>query len=349
MRGLAPRRGTAAASAGGATGGTGPAAGGARPPARPRGGAPARSAAVRGARPPAVSPRSASRPRGGGPTRGGRAAATTAAAGGGASGGTGRVAGAGRDGFLLVEALATLLLSALILAGLAGVLALMVRAGDRLAARVDAAETSRALVMALTRDLAPASRARWPAAAPGEAGPYVFSGDAGTLTFARETDAGSVLVTYLAAAGGLTRTATPLPPGAAGTAELAAGVPETVSDLPVRFAYVGRGAAGAVESWPSGPAMPAAVEVAIAGTGTRIALRIDADVGCLDARGGGAGGDGDEGGDDGGDEAGDDGGASAPGGGAEGAGPCSLRPVADAEAAADPAAADADAAPDADE
>lgn len=206
-----------------------------------------------------------------------------------------------REGFILVEALATLVLSALILAGLASLLALMLRASDRVAARAERQEITGALLAALDRDISLAARAFWA----GDGAPrYVFDGRPDRVLFALDPSpadraagpaGGATLVVLqaseVAGGGRLLRAAGRLPPAARSVEDVQIGPAEEVyrGASVVRFAYAGRLSPGTdrviVDAWPSGSAMPSEVLVGFGPAGSSVApypvrLRLDADVGC---------------------------------------------------------------------
>ena len=178
-------------------------------------------------------------------------------------------------GFLMLEALATLLLSGLILLGLASLLSLMAAASDRAAVRAQRMERDGRLAIALRRDLAAALPLR------GADGLTIFDGAADRVTFAAAAPGGIVRVTLQASNGGLLRVTSALTDAAAGTA------PSMIARQPVRFRFAGRAAPGGAEfvadTWPSGPRMPDAVLVEFGGLVDRVALRASADPGCAAA------------------------------------------------------------------
>jgi hypothetical protein len=79
-----------------------------------------------------------------------------------------QVRGTDRSGFLLVEALAALSISAFILLGLTSTISLMMRGADRTAARAEEIEIAGRTLAALDREIRLAARPRWsgPAAKP---------------------------------------------------------------------------------------------------------------------------------------------------------------------------------------
>ncbi len=204
-----------------------------------------------------------------------------------------------RAGFLLVEALATLAISAAILAGLASVLGLLLRTADRVAVRVQDLETTGRTVAALRRDIQLMSRARWSGAARRS---FVFAGEPDRIMFARSMPqesgfrATTVVVIQRVDRGDgarLLRTEAALPPGAASLQALRFGPALELYDGPavIRFAYFARaGTAGGevlVDSWPTDTALPSAVRIGVVDPTTgallasqRVPLLVEAEPGC---------------------------------------------------------------------
>lgn len=198
----------------------------------------------------------------------------------------------GQDGFLLVEALSTLVLSGLILAGLAAVLALMARAGDRATARAEGVEVSVGLLDALQRDLSRIARARWSGTDAG----FVFDGAPDRILFARDaadpTQTRLVVLQSEPDERRLWRAEAVLPPHALGVADVALSPAQEIYSgaTAITFRYAGSTVPGGpeevFEAWPTAMALPSAVLVGAhdaAGAVTfedRIALRVDAEPGC---------------------------------------------------------------------
>lgn len=196
----------------------------------------------------------------------------------------------GRDGFLLAEALVTLGLAGLVLAALASVLALVLAAGERTAARAEASEVASRLAAALQRDLGGALPVRWA----GKDAPFVFDGGADRLLFARD-GGGTVVAVQLTveatdAGARLLRAEAPLLPAAASPAELDLAAREAFAGTaPIAFRYAGPTVPGEPETladtWPSGATMPTAVLVDVGGATERIAIAVDAEATCASREG----------------------------------------------------------------
>lgn len=249
------------------------------------------------------------------------------------------------DGFLLTETLATFTLSAFVLLGMVMGASMLVRAVDRSAAKVQAADDLDRALAALGRDITGIVRARW---AGEEPQPFVFRGGPDSLLFVGDERGPGGAITrrvvslreiVLNGVPTLTRSDAPLPADAHSFADLRFGAarPFPTGPARLRFAYAPAARAGVpvparLASWPSGPTLPAAVivEALDAASGRllvseRFPVRADADIGCLVSRGtrsGGAGTAGQETGGggpggftSGGGLAGANGGVAAPGGG----------------------------------
>ena len=197
--------------------------------------------------------------------------------------------GGSTAGFLLTEALVTMVIGAFILVALASAVQMMSRAGERSAALSrDIEATSRSLA-ALGRDLRSTARARW------AGGGFVFSGSARGMMFARVGEAGDLRLIRFAVEDGstsrVTRVDAAFPPFARGLADIG---PGAVSQLyagrfAVRFAYARALGAGEalVDAWDLPGDMPTAVRVALLDPANgdlvsvlRIPLVIDAESGC---------------------------------------------------------------------
>ena len=205
-------------------------------------------------------------------------------------------------GFLLAETLITFALSALVLLGLVSSAAVLLRATDRSVAVVGSADELGRTLAALTRDVSGLKRARWNGEEPQ---PFVFRGGPNSLFFAQESpvaDGGRELrvvsLREIEAGRGtvLMRAEAHLSAMASGWADLHFGpqraVPTGIARL--RFRYVAEAgpdgrAPRPVDTWPSGPTLPAAVIVEAVDAGStqlivadRIAVRSDGDIGCAD-------------------------------------------------------------------
>jgi hypothetical protein len=204
-----------------------------------------------------------------------------------------------RAGFMLMEALVTLALSALVLAGASALVALLLRAADRTALAAESIEITGRAVAAIERDIRQAVRVR----RPDERGPgMVFLGSPEELLLVMDRPAANglmrpVVVRWRSEKGGtgrgrLVRSEAPLPPGTArpdpdsGRRNLV----DTGSAV-IRFAYFGPQPDGAGEVltdvWPSTDSLPNAVRIGQADPATmavrssvRIQFRTDAEIGC---------------------------------------------------------------------
>ena len=207
--------------------------------------------------------------------------------------------GSARCGFLLVEALATLAISAMILAGLASVVALVLRAGDRTAAGAEQLETSGRAFDAMVREIGLATRARWAGA---NRRAFVFQGGPDRILFSRIRRAagepGSAIVVTIQAAPGagsgrILRAEAPLLPGMNSPDELVFLPAQQLGDrgAEVAFTYVAPadGEAGevALPFWSVPTALPSAVLVTLLQqpggrvvSRLRVPLPLDAEPGC---------------------------------------------------------------------
>ena len=205
-------------------------------------------------------------------------------------------------GFLLAETLITFALSALVMLGLVASAAVLMRATDRSMATVGAADDLGRTLAAITRDVSGLKRARWNGEEPQS---FVFRGGANSLFFAQEapaSDGGHELrvVSLREIAGddgtSLMRAEAHLSALASGWSALSFGRGRVVptGSARLRFHYVaepgpdGR-APASVDSWPSGPTLPAFVIVEAVESATtrllvsaRIGIRADGDIGCAD-------------------------------------------------------------------
>lgn len=205
----------------------------------------------------------------------------------------------GRDGFLLVEALATLAISAAILAGLASVMGLMLRQADLAATRTDRLEREGRSLDALSRDIRAILRVRWAGLPPRS---YVFRGEPDRIVLARARRGESGLRDTVAVilqstdhegGGRILRSEARLPPGATAIEQLRFDEPRTLYDgrSLIRFAYVGRGENGGPETltdaWPVAGTLPVAVRIALVDPVTdallstlRVPILVEAEPGC---------------------------------------------------------------------
>jgi len=210
----------------------------------------------------------------------------------------------GTAGFLLVEALATMAIGAVILVGLSTLVGLMLRTADKAAAQAQGLEQTDRTVAALTREIQALTRARWSGAEPRS---FIFVGEPDRIMFARSASkagasrAGAVPSTAVVtiqgsganAGGRLLYAEAPLAPGSASLADLRFGPVRDLHEgaIAVRFAYFGRaGDAGGevlVDAWPLSAALPTAVRIGIVDPATgsllrslRVPVLIEAEPGC---------------------------------------------------------------------
>ena len=206
-------------------------------------------------------------------------------------------------GFLLVEALATMAIGAIILVAVGSLLGLMSRQADRTAERTERLDVAGHALAALARDIGSIARARW--AGPGRRN-FVFAGLPDRMLFSldrsdadgtprslaillqgTETKEGSAVLCAEA----------PLSPLDRDEAALDFAPARTVyaGTAPVRFAYVVAPGEGApervVDAWPASETLPIAVLFAFTDPASgeilsslRVPLRIEAEPGCAAPR-----------------------------------------------------------------
>ncbi|WP_375462400.1 type II secretion system protein J [uncultured Methylobacterium sp.] len=206
-------------------------------------------------------------------------------------------------GFLLVEALATMAISAVILVALGSLLGLMSRQADLTAQRTERMDAAGHALAAVARDLGSVARARW-----GGPGPraFVFLGLPDRVLFAidrsgedRPVRTVAVLLQSAPAEGRslVLRGEAALSPLDRGQDSLDFGVSRTLyaGEAEMRFAYVAAPVAGGPEilldAWPAGETLPIAVRVAFTDPASgdilsslRVPLRIEAEPGCAAPR-----------------------------------------------------------------
>jgi type II secretory pathway pseudopilin PulG len=204
-----------------------------------------------------------------------------------------------RAGFVLVEALATLALSALVLAGAASLVGLVLRAADRTAMSVEQLETTHRAVGAVARDIRSAVRVHRQV---DNAPSLVFFGSPEQLLLVLDRPGEDgvsepVVVHWLsettdAGRGRLIRSEAPLLPGVP-TPPLGSGDRVVVDTGPsvIRFAYFAPMPRGSGEvltdAWSIPQSMPTAVRIGTAdpetlsvGSSLRVAFGTDAEIGC---------------------------------------------------------------------
>ncbi|KQP15364.1 hypothetical protein [Methylobacterium sp. Leaf93] len=209
----------------------------------------------------------------------------------------------GSEGTLLVEALTTFALSALVLAGLVATSGLFLRILDRSVAHAHEVESLDRAMTAIGRDLRHLVRARWEGPAPRS---FIFEGHPTRLVFALadggmggERQVGERIVSLSSRVspqgGRILRSEAPLRPGATGPKGVAFGAAQELhaGRTRLRFAFVAPSKQGQpvpppLPDWPAGSLLPEAVLVEMVDPETgrvvlsaRTRLMVDADIGCL--------------------------------------------------------------------
>jgi general secretion pathway protein J len=208
---------------------------------------------------------------------------------------------AGRAGYVLVEALATLALSALVLAGIASLVGLMLRSADRTALSAEEIETIGRATAAVERDIGQAVRVHRVVDGTPR---LVFVGQADELRLVidRPDEAGlmePVVVRWksevtASGRGRLTRSEAPLVSGLPAPDTFEAGQAVDTGPAVLRFAYFGPSPDGAGEvltdSWTTPTALPSGIRLGRADPRTlqvsgsiRTAIRPDAEIGCIES------------------------------------------------------------------
>ncbi|WP_237154320.1 hypothetical protein [Oryzibacter oryziterrae] len=187
-----------------------------------------------------------------------------------------------RAGYVLVEALATLTLSALVIAALASLVALQLRSADRASALLDAHEHQLRPLDAVAREIAGAVRARWAA---DNSQTFIFNGLADRILFVERvgspgrselravafqneaTDAGNRLL----------RAEARVPPGAMTLDDLhfSPSVAVDTSPYQYRFSFVLPATAGQETvnpTWTDAGKLPQAIYVSLYNPGRRVAV-----------------------------------------------------------------------------
>jgi type II secretory pathway pseudopilin PulG len=193
-------------------------------------------------------------------------------------------------GFLLVEVLATMTISALLLAALFSITSMTLRASARIERQTQQIEMRIRLLSALAREIQRAVPARWA----GRNAGFIFMGDRQRVAFATELPspggATETVAVFIDGAKAITRRVAIVDPAASSFAELAIGRPEPLSngELRLAFAYFARLADGRealVETWPDARQYPVAVQVMLSDRAgerstMRVRLNVDAEPGC---------------------------------------------------------------------
>lgn len=202
-------------------------------------------------------------------------------------------------GFVLVEALTTLTITALLMASLVTLVGFLMTAGDKASNNLQSVEITSRTFATLDRDIRGASRIRWGGE---DRSFFIFNGLKDRILFVREEPDDSGLLQSWAIAyqtiprdGGtrLVRAVAKLPPGALDLSELEFGPQTQVYSGPAefRFAFYGATEDGTSETltdnWAEANQMPNAVRISLANIKTgelvdqiRIPFQVDAEPGC---------------------------------------------------------------------
>jgi len=198
--------------------------------------------------------------------------------------------GGSRDGFMLVEVLATMTISALLLAALFSIASLTLRTSSRIERQSEAIEGRTRILAALSRDIERAIPVRWA----GKDAGFIFSGSERTMAFAVENarrdgsvDVGAVLID---SARGVTRRVGMIPPAATSFDALALGQPEVITgaEYSIAYAYYARlddGHEALLDRWLDNRQFPVAIRLTLrSGDGVnstmRVALHANTEPGC---------------------------------------------------------------------
>ena len=200
-------------------------------------------------------------------------------------------------GFLLVDMLATLTISAFVLIGLTAIGAVLLRTADRSVARIAATDDLGRTLISLAQSIRSVERARFAGVEPQS---FLFNGDSRRLMFALpDQTPGKPPITHVVALrseadGRLLRADAVLPASAGALGDLQFSAPHLTYAGPVRirFGYAGPraavGPAPRLSVWPVGPTMPASVSIEAVDPATdhviasvQVSLVANAEAGCL--------------------------------------------------------------------
>jgi type II secretory pathway pseudopilin PulG len=198
--------------------------------------------------------------------------------------------GNAQDGFLLVEVLATMTISALLLAALLSVASLTMRMSGRIERQSARIENGTLILAALSREIERAAPTRWAGKEPG----LVFNGTERSMVFAREIKLvdGVTNLSAIQIDGdrGAIRRAPDIPPQTESFNDLAFEQQTAIwaKEYKLTFAYYGRlpdGREVLTAAWENASQLPVAVRLTLWGAdGTRSMLRVkldtDAEPGC---------------------------------------------------------------------
>lgn len=195
-----------------------------------------------------------------------------------------------QSGFLLVEVLATMTISALLLAALVSVASMTMRMSTRIERQSETIENGTRILAALSRDIERGLPIRWA----GKGAGFVFIGQGRSLVFASEirlADATTdVVAIQIDGGNGLARRVASIPPNATSLDNLAFTPPESIAArrFKLAFAYYGRlpdGRETLADLWLDPDQLPVAVRLTLSdaagATSTlRVRLDVDAEPGC---------------------------------------------------------------------
>lgn len=196
-------------------------------------------------------------------------------------------------GFILVETIVTMAISAFLLVALAMLISFVAQSFDRTAAAGNDLEVESRFLASISRDL----RMVQPASFAGEGIRFAFRGTPTRILYAAPSagEPGTLQLVDLDATGGtLVQRAGTLIPNASDFETVVFGAPTGIytGRLRVRFGYygtVGQGVETLADDWPAGDKMPVAIQVSLLdengrliGPGLRVPIHVDAEPGCAD-------------------------------------------------------------------
>lgn len=195
-----------------------------------------------------------------------------------------------KAGFLLVEVLATMTISALLLAALFSIASLTMRMSGRVEQQSARIENGTLILAALSRDIERAVPVRWA----GRNAGLVFDGTERSMAFAREINSadGTIVLNAIQIDGdrGFIRRTSDIPPQATSFGDLSYEPRAAIwaDRYKLTFAYYGRlpdGREVLTTAWENASQLPVAIRLSLRGTdGTRSILRVkldpDAELGC---------------------------------------------------------------------
>jgi hypothetical protein len=195
-------------------------------------------------------------------------------------------------GYLLVEVLATMTVSAFILAALLSIVSFTLRTSAHVSRQTQDIENASRVMASLVREIQAIAPLRWA----GQNAGFVFQGREQGLVFAREVVAPDGAVddrAVLLQGDGkqLFRSEASLLPAYRSAAEIAAGEKQALldTDFQVRFAYFARledGQEALTNTWDNPALLPVAIRVSITDSkgaligSSRVQIRVDAEPGC---------------------------------------------------------------------